>query len=206
MSENPTPSRASNARRAVSARTQFRQRRQRRQNFAFSLIVGFMAITSLLAMLVLSGLLTLPGASDFTESTIEAEAGDVVCPPENATPTSLEGVRVKVLNATGRPGLAGAIGERLAKYGAAPEEPANFVGQFYGTTRLSAGKGHIEEAYTIARLFPDSSVRYDEASTDLITIVIGEHFSEMPEEAETDEIMENQDPLVAPENCSDIPQ
>lgn len=165
-----------------------------------------MATGSLLAVLVLSGLLTLPGISDFTESTVEAETGDVVCPPENASPASLEGVRVKVLNATGRPGLAGTVGERLAKYGAAPEEPGNFVGQFYGTTRLSAGKGHIEEAYTIARLFPDSSVRYDEASTDLITIVIGEHFSEMLDESETDEIMEKQEPFEVPENCSVIPQ
>lgn len=166
-----------------------------------------MAVTSLLAILVLSGLIQLPFGDDFTVSVEEAKTGEIVCPPEGSKPVDLEGVKIKVYNATGRPGLASTVGERLAAYGVTPEEPGNYAGQFYGTTRISASKSRVVQAYTIGRLFPESSVRYDEADTDLITIILGEHFSEMLPEAEAEKVMSDQgNPFVAPNNCKVSPE
>lgn len=166
-----------------------------------------MAVTSLLAILVLSGLIRMPFGGDFTVSVEEAETGEIVCPPEGSKPVDLDGVKIKVYNATGRPGLAGTVGERLSTYGLAPEEPGNYAGQFYGTTRISASKSRIVQAYTISRLFPESSVRYDEADTDIVTIILGEHFSEMLPEVEAEKVMSAQDqPFVTPKNCKVAPE
>lgn len=147
----------------------------------------------------------MPFGDDFTVSVEEAKTGDIVCPLDGSKPVTLDGVKIKVYNATGRPGLAGTVGERLAAYGVAPEEPGNYAGQFYGTTRISASKTRITQAYTISQAFPESSVRFDEANTDIITIILGEHFSEMMSESDVDKAFMSTEPFAAPKNCKVAP-
>ena len=190
----------------ISPRLRFRQARQRRQNLAFSIITITMAVAGILSILVLSSLVKIPFFSEFEASEDHAESGDVPCLPKDAVAADLEGIVVKVLNATGSPGLAGTIGDRLAAHGVKLEEPGNYVGQFYGTVRINAGASQVVNAYTLQRFFPDSTVRFTQADSEIITIVLGDHFEAMmPEEDMAKLIESGNNTLTAPSECKPAP-
>lgn len=191
---------------ARSPRLRFRQARQRRQNLAFSIIAIIMAVAVLLSILVLSGLAKIPFLSEFEAAHDYAESGDVPCLPKDATAAPLDGIVVKVLNATGQPGLAGTIGERLAAHEVSIEEPGNYVGQFYGTVRINAGASQVVNAYTLQRFFPNSTVRFTQADSQIITIILGDHFEAMMPEEDMAKLIESGDQtLTAPKECKSVP-
>ncbi|MDO5722535.1 MAG: LytR C-terminal domain-containing protein [Actinomycetaceae bacterium] len=190
-----------------SPRLRFRKARQRRQNIAFSVIALFLALSSLFSVLVLVGLIPVPFFAEFEASANYVESGEVPCVPEGAKAAPLDGIVVKVLNATGEPGLAGTVGEKLAAHGVTLEEPGNYAGQFYGTVRIRAGASQVVNAYTLERLFPDASVRYTQSDSQVITIVLGEHFSSMLSDEEITALIESGDTeLHSPKECKTVPQ
>lgn len=208
MTDIPPPPPAPQPRndRYRSPRLRFRQARQRRQNLAFSIITIVMAVVALLAILVLSSMVKIPFLSDFEASKDYVESGEVPCLPAGATAAPLDGIVVKVLNATGEPGLAGEIGERLAAHGVSLEEPGNYAGQFYGGARINAGASQIVNAYTLQRFFPDSTVRYTQSDSPIITIVLGDHFGSMMSEEDMKKLIDSGNKsLAAPSECKPVP-
>lgn len=193
MSRPPTP------------RQRFLSQRQRRQNLVFTVLAVVMGVAALASLLVLAGRVSIPFLSDFESSTDYAKSGEIPCLPQGATAAPLDAITVKVLNATGQPGLAGAIGDRLAAHGVKLEEPGNYVGQFYGTAQINAGTSQVVNGYTIARFFPESSVRYTESDSPFLTIILGDHFYDMlPEDELTALIESDNTALTAPTECHPV--
>lgn len=191
--------------RKTSPRLQFREARQRRQNLAFSVIVSIMAALSLLSLLVFTGILPAPFFNEFSEGKEEVRAGEVPCFPEGSKPASLDGIHATVLNATGRPGLAHSIAESLEAQGVTVDATGNYEGQFYGTVKLTAGRSQVVAAYTLARAFTDSTVRYAPSDPASVTIILGERFTDLPSSEEVAALLSNTEPLKQVENCKLIP-
>lgn len=188
-----------------SPRQRFLSQRQRRQNLVFSVLAVIMGVAALVSLLVLAGRVSIPFLSDFDQSEDYAKSGDVPCVPEGAQAVALDQITVKVLNATGQPGLAASIGDRLKAHGVTLEEPGNYSGQFYGTTQISAGSSQIVKAYTIARLFPEASVRYSESDSPYLTIILGDHFSDMVSDEEIKTLLESDHAaLTSPTECNPV--
>ena len=201
---NPTPPPPEEPRQ-ISPRLQFREARQRRQNLAFSVIAAIMVALSLLSILVFTGILPTPFFNDFSQGKEEARAGEVPCFPEGSEPASLDGIHATVLNATGRPGLANSIAQSLEEQGVTIDATGNYEGQFYGTVKLTAGRSQVVAAYTLARAFTDSTVRYAPSDPTSVTIILGERFTDLPSNEDVATLLSNTDPLKQAENCKAIP-
>lgn len=184
---------------------QFRENRQRRQNLVFSVIVSVLAALSLASVLVLSGIVHIPFFDKFSASEDVVEADEVPCLPEGAAPVTAEGIHVTVLNATGRPGLAGSIASALESEGAVVDATGNYDGQYYGTVKLMAGKSQVVNAYSLARLFDESTVRYAPSDPPTITIILGERFTDLPSSDEVTRILQSTDPFQPVPKCHPLP-
>lgn len=157
---------------------------------------------SLFALLVLVKIIPVPFGNSFSQPEEFAVTGDVPCVPDDATAAGLEGIHVQILNATGRPGLAAAVGERLKAHGVTLDEPGNYSRQYYGAAMIIAGPTQVANAYSLARVFPDVTVNYNETAGDVITVVLGDHFGDMLTEEEIEPILSaGQTPLSNPKDC-----
>ncbi|MGI6786444.1 MAG: LytR C-terminal domain-containing protein [Gleimia sp.] len=202
MSENPRPETDSE----ISPRLQFREQRQRRQNMVFSVIVSILAAVSLASLLVMSGIIRVPFFSEFSAADEVVEADQVPCFPEGSQPTNPEGIHVSVLNATGRPGLAGTVASSLEAQGVVIDATGNYQGQYYGTVKLITGDTQVVNAYSLARVFAESTVRYSESDPESITLILGEGFNDLPSTDEITHLLSPEVPLEQDPKCKPLPQ
>lgn len=163
----------------LSPRQIYHKRRQRRQGEIFNLLVAVMGVSSIVAILILTGLIKFPYYNTFNKVEHYAEKGSVVCLAQDTKAVSLENVPVKVFNGTSRPGLADTVGKTLAAVGLDFKDKANYNGVFYGTVRIIADQAHQIQAYSLARLFDEANVVYNPDITDSLHVVIGDGFIEM---------------------------
>ena len=56
----------------------------------------------------------------------------------------------------------------------------NYQGQYYGTVKLITGDTQVVNAYSLARVFVDSTVRYSESDPESITLILGEVSTTFP--------------------------
>ncbi|MDO5049162.1 MAG: LytR C-terminal domain-containing protein [Actinomycetaceae bacterium] len=203
MSENP---RTEPGQSQISPRMQFRENRQRRQNMVFSVTVSIMAAVSLAALLVLSGILPVPFFGDFSKADEVVEADQVPCFPEGSAPANPEGIHVTIMNATGRPGLAGTVASSLEAQGVVIDGTGNYDGQYYGTVKLTAGKSQVINAYSLARVFDESTVRYAPSDPATVSIILGERFVDLPSTEEVAHLLSGEVPLKQDSKCKPIPE
>ncbi len=186
----------------ITPRVAYRKRRQRRQGKVFNVIVVLMGISSLVALLILTGLLKFPYYNSFNKVERFAEKGNIVCVGKNVKPADLTGVKIKVFNGTSRAGLADTVGTALAGVGLEFTEKANYDGQFFGNIRIVTNGKNVVNAYSLARLFEGASVYYDPDAADVIQIIVGDAFTEMKPAEELKAIAEKRDvEFENPEGC-----
>lgn len=171
----------------------------------FSVIVSILAAVSLASLLVMSGIIRVPFFSEFSAADEVVEADQVPCFPEGSQPTNPEGIHVSVLNATGRPGLAGTVASSLEAQGVVIDATGNYQGQYYGTVKLITGDTQVVNAYTLARVFAESTVRYSTSDPDAITIVLGERFTDLPSTEEVAHLLSPEVPLTQDPKCKPLP-
>lgn len=165
-----------------------------------------MVAVSLVSVLVFIGAIPTPFLNDFSKGEEAVKAGEVPCLPEGEnTPASPESMHVSVLNATGRPNLAGPIASALESLGVNIDNVGNYSGQYYGAVRLDAGRSQVVNAYTLARVFVDSTVRYVPSDPNSVTIIIGENFTDLPSSEEVSELLLSEQPLVQSDKCKALP-
>ncbi|MDO5060007.1 MAG: LytR C-terminal domain-containing protein [Actinomycetaceae bacterium] len=168
----------------LTPREMYRKRRQRRQGKVFNLIVAFMGITSLVAVLILVGLIKFPYYNTFNKVTNYAEPGNVVCIAKDTPAVPLNGVAIKVFNGTSRPGLADQVGTALKNLGLDFKEKANYNGTFFGSVRVISNAAQLPQAYSLARLFENADVVYDPNVNGILHVIVGDAFTEMKSEEE----------------------
>ncbi|MDO5034834.1 MAG: LytR C-terminal domain-containing protein [Actinomycetaceae bacterium] len=169
------------------------------------MIASLMVALSLLSILVFFQILPVPFLNDFSRPEDVVEADGVPCFPEGSTPSDPSTIHATVLNATGRPGLAGSIASALEAQGVVIDSTGNYQGQYYGSVKLTAGRSQVVNAYTLARVFQDSTVRYALSDANSVTIIIGERFSDLPSNEDVAHLLSSETPLKQAENCKVLP-
>lgn len=185
----------------LTPRQRFLKQRQRRQNFVFAVTGAVLLALALLSLLVLTGLVPVPFANEFSKTTKHATAGTIPCPAEGALPVDPSTITVQVLNTTSRQGLAGEATNVLVTAGYSPLEAGNASPEYAGVVEIDAGPAAVNEAYTVARFFPKSKVVLTEATDKTVTVLLGTFYDSSVAADELARIAESREPLKAPAGC-----
>lgn len=185
----------------LTPRQRFLKQRQRRQNIVFASTGTVMLALALISLLVLTGLIPVPFANDFSKGTKYATPGTIPCPAEGATPVDPSTIQVRVLNTTSRQGLASEATTLLVNAGYEPLEPSNASPEYAGVVQIDVGPAAVDEAYTVARFFPKSKVVLSESTDKTVTVLLGTFYDSSSVSDEVGRIAESKDPLKGPSGC-----
>jgi hypothetical protein len=87
-------------------------------------------------------------------------------------------IPVRVLNATERAGLAGAVSRTLEGRGFVPVGTGNSLRKYDGHVRISFGPDGLVQAYTLANQFAEYELVLDNRPQTTVDVVLGEAFSD----------------------------
>ncbi len=188
----------------LTSRQLYLRERQRRQNKIFALITVGMGIALAVSLIVLSGVIPLPFGDGFSAKVSYAVPGDIPCPTEGAKPSEPANVHVQVLNGTNRAGIAGSATDILRSVGFQADDPQNAGQDYPGVVEISVGPRAVNDAWTVARLFPNSRVTLTAATDKRVLITLGSFYDRPIEVDEATRASHNTDPLEQPKKCSPI--
>lgn len=158
---------------------------RKKQTIVFGIVGVILAVAMLISLLFFFHVNGLGVAKNSTE---EANYG-VVAPcaqqdenkaapkyPENRT------ITIRVLNGTQFSGLAQAVGQALEKREFVLQEVGNYSGSDVERTTIQFGAKGINQAYTVARNFPDAVLKMDNRDDELVDVIVGATFNDLVEE------------------------
>ncbi len=156
-----------------------RRRRRERQVIVFGVLLIFLATVTFAATSVYQGDAEGPFSQPFVTPAGEFESDvRLACPTPGSVAVDTGEVAVRVLNATGRQGLAGSITNTLEGRGFVTTSPGNWNREYEGTVRIMYGAEFLTEAYTAALHFEDAELVLDTRTSSIIDIVLGEDFED----------------------------
>jgi len=156
----------------------------------------------LLGLLWFTGVLPMPFNRDFTSSESSEDANVVPCLAEGTPSVELSTITVTVYNASNRTGLASKVSGELSGHGVTVSDQLNWGGEEPDAPIvIYSSQNALPQAYTLARMFPNATVRLDGTTdTEILDVVLGSHYTEMRPEGELAELGAGQE-LTNPENC-----
>lgn len=184
----------------LSSREIFLRERQRRQNKVFAMVTMGMGFAMAVSLVLLSGIIPLPFGG-FSEKVSYATSGDIPCPSEGAMPTPAAQIHAQVLNGTNRAGIAGAATEVLRTVGYTVEDPQNANSDYPGVVEISAGPRGVNDAWTLARVFPNARVALTNATDKRVLITLGTFYDRPIEADEATRLAQVDEPLAHPKSC-----
>ena len=188
------------------SRTARRRRVHERQAVVFGLLVAFLAVTGIGALAVSTGAVEPPFDRTFSTPKVEDALAGVKAPclQEGALPIPYGEVQVRVLNASGKGGLAAANKQILEKRGftiASVGDLKDAAGknQEQASTQISFGATGIAQAYTLAAHYDDAVLVLDDRADATVDLVLGENFVNLVDEelVQIDPAV----PLTSPAGC-----
>lgn len=147
---------------------------QQRQTVIFGWVLVAMIVAVVVSLPFATGLISLPFAKEFTLSASQKSAYPPCVP--SGDPVSLKGVKVEVLNGSSHSGLAKDTATALGQLKVDVTNVGNSNDAFVGSVRISTSEGKVAQAYSLARLFPNATVRLGREETEPIKVVLGEQF------------------------------
>ncbi len=159
----------------LSPRERFREDRQRKQNLAFASVLSFMTVALFVSLLIVTGIVKLPFDDSFNAQVRYAEAGTTPCPVGDAEFVEPSTIQVRVLNGTSRIGIAGEATTFLQELGFSTQEPTN-AETYPGAVEINAGPRAVNEAWTVARFFPEARVKLTNATDRTVTVTLGSFY------------------------------
>ncbi|GII97819.1 LytR cell envelope-related transcriptional attenuator [Sediminihabitans luteus] len=164
----------------------------------FGVIIALLAVVGVGALAVYTGAIKSPFEREFYTAPSAIDSAVVVCPPEDALPVPYPDVKVEVVNASDRLGLAGIVGDVLADRGFDVVDVSN-ASQSLDYVEISTNVEGLAAAYTLAAQFEESAVVLDDRAEPTVSVAIGGDFEEfVPEDVVP---LEAKTPLVAPAGC-----
>lgn len=197
------PDRAEIARRKALRRRHLLQR----QTIIFGTIVTLLALSGVLALGVYLRVIPPPFDEGFYDAEAAGVEGDIVpCPAEGALPIAYGDITANVYNGAGTAGLAGGVATALQNTGVLTAYIANYAeGEYDGVVLIEAGRTGVASAYTVATLFPNSTIQFDPSRTDAtIDIVLGTGYESMNDPAAI--ALDPTMPLAGAEGCTPYTQ
>lgn len=185
----------------MTPRQVYVQNRQRRQNKVFAIAVMGMGVALAFALIVLSGLVPFPIGNEFSQKVHYAVAGNIPCPSEGAMPSEPSKVHVQILNGTSRQGIAGSASKILENLGFQVTPPENAAKEYPGAVEISAGPAAVDDAWTLARIFPRARVTLTDATDRRVLITLGSFYDVPIEMEEAERAASNPDSLNGVDKC-----
>ena len=176
-----------------------------RQAVVFGLLTAVLAITGIGALAVYTGAVDAPFDRPFTTPNVETVASlKVPCLAEGTLPLPYGEVQVRVLNATGKGGLAAANKQILETRGftvALVDDLRTPEGKSttQHSTQISFGLAGVAQAYTLAAHYDQPVLVLDDRADATVDLVLGKNFVNLVDEelVEIDPVV----PLANPAKC-----
>lgn len=176
----------------------------RRQTTVIGSIVAIMAGLVALSLLVWSGILPIKGPA-FSQAEETTAYTPPPCPPEGSTTVALSSLTVNVYNGSETVGLAGTVEEVLTDGGITVGNVSDWPqGAYEGNVQVMASKAGLVGAYSLAQIFPDSTVQIDTTLDDddpTVSVVLGDKYAHTVLPAKDIKLLGEGQGIVAPNNC-----
>lgn len=154
-----------------------------------------MLVLALISPLVLTGLVPVPFANDFSRGAKYATPGTTPCLAEGVIPVDPSMIQVRILNTVSRRGLASEATALLVNAGYEPFRPSNTSPEYAGVVQTDVGSAAVDETYTVARFFPKLEVVLDESTDRTVTVLLGTFYNSSSVSSEVGRIAGSRDPL-----------
>jgi hypothetical protein len=166
-----------------------RRREHERQAVVYGVLVALLVVAGVGALAVYTGAYTPPFARGFTS--LAATEHDVTPPclpavkgqPDGALPLPYSDVHLRIFNASGVVGLAGANSSVLAARGFDVGSTANYS-ERVTLNELRFGRKGIVAAYTVAAQFPKMRMVLDARKGGTVDLIVGEKYDKPLDEAD----------------------
>lgn len=182
-------------------RQRYLYERQRKQNYTFAIVGIAMSVVALISILVMLNIIPIPFGNEFSRAVKYAETGDTPCPSAGAKPVDPASISVQVLNTTSRQGLASEATSMLESAGYQPLEAGNATEVYPGAVEIDAGPTAIDDAYTVARFFPDAKVVLTDSTDKTVSVLLGTFYDGALSAEETQAVINSQTALQGPNSC-----
>lgn len=177
-----------------------RTRRTRRMRITQLVIFSLLGITLLsigaLALRELIEPVEEPGV--IAPKTFADAPAEVTCPEDGAVPAPPGEVEVRVLNGTGRSGLAGSVSEELGARGFATGELGNSDDASRAATIVHGPDGYLS-ARSLAAHVGEAELQLDEREGTGVDLLLGQGWSGIAEAPAAEAAMA--EPVPVPEGC-----
>lgn len=199
------------------ARVARRRREHERQAVVFGVLVAFIVVVALGALAIYTGALTAPFARPFTSDDQATTTEPAPClpavedQPDGALPLPYDQVKVRIINASGMSGLAGANQKVLAPRGFDVLGTGNYdstydasldSGSTLPANELRFGPQGVVAAYTLAAQFPDMTLVLDAREDDTVDLLVGEEYERPLDEGDVP--LAADQPLTNAEGCAPV--
>ena len=177
---------------------------QHRQATVIGSILAFMVIAVAVSLLVSLG--SLPAYNPgFSQPKSTSTYAPPPCPPDGAKTVDVTTLTINVYNGSESVGLATTVQQELEEAGLTVASASDWPGGIYnGEVQILSSKGSLTNAYSLAQVFPNSTVKIDESLSDddaTVSVVLGKEYLQNALNADEIKLLGSDKPITAPSDC-----
>ena len=178
---------------------------QHRQATVIGAILAVMVVAVAVSLLVSLGILPAynPG---FSQPKSTATYVPQTCPPNGAKTVDVTTIeKINIYNGSETVGLAATVQQELEEAGLTVTSANDWPGGIYnGEVQIMASKGGLTNAYSLAQIFPKSTVQLDKSLSDddtTVSVVLGKEYLQNALKSDEIKLLGSGKPITAPSNC-----
>lgn len=185
------------------ARAIRRRRVRERQAVVFGVLAAILGLIGLWAVGVYNGALKLPFNTDFSyQQQLVDEVFPTACLVSDTKPVGAKKIKVNVLNASGKNGLAAGVSRELTSRKMKVQETGT-SDTLRATTAIVYGPKGLEEAYTLSAHFTNVALILDDTKDNaVIDLLLGADYSSLIATADVPLVAD--EPMTSRPDCVDI--
>lgn len=163
-------------------------------------VVVLLIISSVIALILGSGLVKIPFGIGFSKKAVVLEDGDIPClPSEETSAVSPKDVTVSVLNSTQKSGLATKVSKDLKEAGFNVQTVGNATNTYKAVAKIQTPMDQVVKAYTLAVYIPGATIEVNSNLKDSLNLIIGVKFEKLQNADHAKKILE--EPLQNLKKC-----
>ena len=178
---------------------------QHRQTTVIGAILAVMVVAVAVSLLVSLGILPAynPG---FSQPKSTATYVPQTCPPSGAKTVDVTTIeKINIYNGSETVGLAATVQQELEEAGLTVTSANDWPGGIYnGEVQIMASKGGLTNAYSLAQIFPKSTVQLDKSLSDddtTVSVVLGKEYLQNALKSDEIKLLGADKPITAPSDC-----
>ena len=175
---------------------------QHRQTTVIGAILAVMVVAVAVSLLVSLGILPAynPG---FSQPKSTATYVPQTCPPSGAKTVDVTTIeKINIYNGSETVGLAATVQQELEEAGLTVTSANDWPGGIYnGEVQIMASKGGLTNAYSLAQIFPKSTVHLDKSLSDddtTVSVVLGKEYLQNALKSDEIKLLGADKPITAP--------